>query len=63
LRFFLPGAAFSLADPKDFPAEYDAWFAGFEKGVQIRFVNIERQCFIFPPRENHADQNKRSESE
>jgi hypothetical protein len=63
LRFFLRGAAFSLADPRDFPAEYDAWFAEFEKGVQIRFVNIEMQCFIFPSRENHADQNKRSESE
>ena len=57
----LRGAAFSLADPKDFPAEYDAWFAEFEKGVQIRFVNVEMQCFIFPSRENLADQNKRSE--
>ena len=61
LRFFLRGAAFSLADPKDFPAEYDAWFAEFEKGVQIRFVNVEMQCFIFPSRESLADQNKRSE--
>ena len=63
LRFFLRGAAFSLADPKDFPVEYGAWFAEFEKGMQIRFVNLEMQCFIFPSRENHADQNNRSKSE
>src|SRR6266566_2394432 len=61
LRFFLRGAAFSLADPKDFPVEYDAWLAEFEKG--LRFVNLEMQCFIFPSRENHADQNNRSKSE
>ena len=50
LRFFLRGAAFSSADPKDFPAESGIEFAGFEKGVQIRFVNIEMQCFLFPAR-------------
>ena len=35
LRFFLRGAAFSFADPKDFPAEYDAWFAEFEMGSDL----------------------------
>jgi len=55
LRFFLRGATFALADPKDFPAESRVWFAEFEKGVQIRFVNIEMQCFIFPSRGNRYD--------
>jgi hypothetical protein len=54
LRFFLRGATFSPADPKDFPAESGIGFAGYEKGVQIRFVNIEMQCFIFPMRRNSS---------
>jgi hypothetical protein len=55
LRFFLRGAAFSWADPKDFPAESGIEFANFDKGVQIRFVNIEMQCFIFPMGQNPSD--------
>jgi hypothetical protein len=51
LRFFVRGALFSPADPKDFPEESSAWFAEFEQGVQIRFVNVEMQWFIFPERE------------
>jgi hypothetical protein len=50
LRFFVRGALFSPADPKDFPAESAAWSAEFERGVQIRFVNTETQCFVFPER-------------
>jgi hypothetical protein len=55
LRFFLRGAAFSSADPKDFPEESGIEFAGFEKGVLIRFVNIEMQCFLFPMHNNPSD--------
>src|SRR5713226_4349773 len=55
LRFFLRGATFSPADPKDFPADSGIWSAEFETGVQIRFVNIEMQCFIFPARDNRSD--------
>lgn len=51
LRFFVRGALFSPADPKDFPAESGAWSAEFEPGVQIRFVNTETQCFVFPERQ------------
>lgn len=54
-RFFLRGATFSPADPKDFPAESGNSFAGFEKGVQIRFVNIEMECFLFPSRDGPPD--------
>jgi hypothetical protein len=50
LRFFLRGATFSPADPKDFPADSGIWSAEFETGVQIQFVNIEMQCFVFPAR-------------
>ena len=50
LRFFVRGALFSPADPKDFPAESAAWSAEFEPGLQIRFVNTEMQCFVFPER-------------
>lgn len=50
LRFFVRGALFSLADPKDFPAESSAWSAEFEPGLQIRFVNTGVQCFVFPER-------------
>lgn len=53
LRFFLRGATFWPADPKDFPAESGNWFAEFGRGVQIRFVNIEMQCFILPSRDSH----------
>jgi hypothetical protein len=50
VRFFVRGALFSPADPKDFPEESSAWSAEFEPGVQIRFVNTETQCFVFPER-------------
>lgn len=48
LRFFLRGATFSPADPKDFPSDSGIWSTEFETGIQIRFVNIEMQCFLFP---------------
>jgi len=54
VRFFVRGALFAPVDPKDFPAESSAWSAEFEQGVQIRFVNIEMQCFVFPEREKAA---------
>jgi hypothetical protein len=47
LRLFLRGAIYSPADPKDFPPESKDWFAGFEKGVQLRFVSPETQIFLF----------------
>jgi hypothetical protein len=50
LRFFLRGALFAPANPKDFPADSRERFAEFEEGVQIRFVNPEMQCFLFPAR-------------
>lgn len=50
VRFFVRGALFTPANPKDFPAESRAWCAELEQGVQIRFVNVEMQCFIFPER-------------
>jgi len=50
VRFFVRGALFAPADPKDFPAESSAWSAEFEQGLQIRFVNVEMQCFVFPER-------------
>ena len=50
LRFFVRGALFSSADPKDFPAESAAWSAEFEPGLQIRFVDTQTQCFVFPER-------------
>jgi hypothetical protein len=48
LRFFLRGATFSPADPKDFPTDSGIQPAEFAPGVQIQFVNIEMQCFLFP---------------
>jgi hypothetical protein len=51
VRFFVRGALFAPADPKEFPVEFSAWCAEFEEGVQIRFVNVEMQCFVFPERE------------
>ena len=48
LRFFLRGATFSSADPKDFPRDSGIRAAEFETGMQIHFVNIEMQCFLFP---------------
>jgi len=50
VRFFVRGALFAPADPEDFPAESRAWCAEFEQGVQIRFVDVEMQCFVFPER-------------
>jgi hypothetical protein len=55
LRFFLRGAAFSPADPKDFPADSGIQSAEFAMGVQIRFVNIEMQCFLFPAWDERSD--------
>lgn len=46
LRLFLRGASYWPADPKDFPAELQTWYAGFEKGVQLRFANPEMQYFL-----------------
>jgi hypothetical protein len=51
VRFSVRGALFASADPKDFPEESGAWLAQLEKGVQIRFANVEMQCFVFPERE------------
>ena len=48
LRFFLRGATFSSADPKDFPRDSGILAAEFETGMQVHFVNIEMQCFLFP---------------
>jgi len=47
LRLFLRGATYWPADPKDFPPELRNWFAGFEKGMQLRFASPEMQCFLF----------------
>jgi hypothetical protein len=54
LRFFLRGATFWQADPKDFPAESRDCVVGFETGIHIRFVNLEMQCFVFPSRGNQS---------
>jgi hypothetical protein len=51
VRFFVRGALFELADPKDFPADSSAWSAELERGVQIRLVNVGMECFVFPERE------------
>ena len=53
LRFFLRGATFSSADPKDFPQDSGIRSAEFETGMQIHFVNIEMQCFLFPALGDH----------
>lgn len=42
MRLFVRSALFAPADPKDFPEE---------SGMQIRFANVEMQCFVFPERE------------
>jgi hypothetical protein len=47
LRLFLRGASFCPADKTDLPADSGDWFAGFEKGVQLRFASPEMQCFLF----------------
>jgi hypothetical protein len=52
LRLFLRGATYWPADPKDFPAESRAWFAGFEKGVRLRFASPEMECFLFASEQN-----------
>jgi hypothetical protein len=51
VRFFVRSALFAPADPKDFPEESGAWCAELERGLQIRFANVELQCFVFPERE------------
>lgn len=55
LRFFLRGATFSPADPNDFPPDSGFGSAEFETGLQLRFVSIEMQCYIFPARGNRSD--------
>lgn len=47
LRLFLRGATYWPADPRDFPPESRDQYAGFEKGVQLRFANPEMECFLF----------------
>jgi hypothetical protein len=47
LRLFLRGTTYFPADPKDFPPESSDWFAGFEKGMQLRFASPEMQFFLF----------------
>ncbi len=54
LRFFLRGATFSPVDPKDFPADSGFASAEYETGVQLRFVSIEMQCYIFPARDSRS---------
>jgi hypothetical protein len=51
MRLFVRSALFAPADPKDFPEESGAWCAELERGMQIRFANVEMQCFVFPERE------------
>ncbi len=55
LRFFLRGATFSLVDPDDFPADSGFASAEYETGVQLRFVSIEMQSYIFPARDKRSD--------
>ena len=52
LRLFLRGATYWPADPKDFPPESRDWFAGFEKGMQLRFASPEMQYFLFASGQN-----------
>jgi hypothetical protein len=54
MRLFIRGALFAAADTRDFPQESRAWYAQYGQGVQIRFVNAEMQCFIFPEKEKPA---------
>ena len=54
-RFFLRGATFWPVDPKDFPTDSGFGSAEFETGVQLRFVSIEMQCYIFPARGSSSD--------
>jgi hypothetical protein len=51
VRFSVRSALFATADPKDFPEESSALLAQLEQGVQIRFANVEMQCFVFPERQ------------
>jgi hypothetical protein len=51
MRLFVRSALFAPADPRDFPEESGAWCAELEPGLQIRFANVEMQCFVFPERE------------
>jgi len=53
MRFFIRGALFEPADPRDFPEDSRAWYAQYGPGVQIRFANAEMQCFIFPATEKN----------
>jgi hypothetical protein len=55
LRLFLRGATFLPADPKDFPVDAGIRSAEFAPGVQVRFANIEMQCFLFPAWGEHPD--------
>jgi hypothetical protein len=51
MRLFIRGALFAPADPRDFPEDSKAWSARCGPGIQIRFVNTEMECFLFPQRE------------
>jgi hypothetical protein len=53
MRLFIRGALFEPADAKDFPKDSRARSAQFWAGVQIRFVNDEMPCFIFPAKEKN----------
>jgi hypothetical protein len=46
LRLFLRGASYWPADPKDFPEDLRTWYAGFEKGVQLRFANPDMEYIL-----------------
>jgi hypothetical protein len=52
LRLFLRGATYWPADLKDFPPESRDWFAGIEKGMQLRFASPEMQYFLFASGQN-----------
>ncbi len=52
LRLFLRGATYWPADPKDFPPESRDWFAGIDKGMQLRFASPEMQYFLFASGQN-----------
>jgi hypothetical protein len=52
LRLFLRGATYWPADPRDFPPELKDWFAGFEKGMQLRFASPEMQIFLLASGQN-----------
>ena len=56
LRLFLRGASYFPPDTNDFSEELRTWYAGFEKGVQLRFANPEMEYFLLPSGWNQARQ-------